>query len=87
MNPCTWDGCVANAAVPQVDIHGRQWANLCPEHDLKLNDSIGGSAKEMLSNWIKAKGGAKRAAADMPKIAAKDLMALVSGWRKTGAKK
>ena len=61
---CTYVGCTALASVPYLDKGGRPWANLCKEHDAEVNASItSGDARRLLSNWVKAQGGAKKAAA------------------------
>jgi hypothetical protein len=57
-------GCTALAAVPQLDKGGKPWANLCAKHDAEVITSIvSGDARKLLSNWVKAQGGAKKAAA------------------------
>ncbi len=63
---CTWDGCRNWASKPQLAKDGRQWANLCESHDILINRHIAnGEAREIISDWVKAQGGAKAAAARM----------------------
>lgn len=61
---CTYVGCTALASVPQLDNSGRPWANLCAAHAAEVKASItSGDARRLLSDWVKAQGGAKKAAA------------------------
>ena len=65
MNYCTWVGCTEAATHPQLDRNGTMWANLCLHHHAQLAESIVASVPKMLSAWVKAKGGAKKAAEAM----------------------
>ncbi len=66
---CTWVDCRLDAAHPQVAEDGEQWANLCEDHNKELEESldlaVSGNIKKMISSWIKAQGGSKKAAARM----------------------
>jgi hypothetical protein len=67
---CTWVDCQNEATKPQISVDGSQWSNLCAEHDEMLDNSVtelvtGGSPAKMISNWIKAQGGAKKTAENM----------------------
>lgn len=63
---CTWDGCTKAATVPQIARDGERWANLCAEHDAELNKAIDTSnVPALMRGWVKAQGGAKKAAARM----------------------
>lgn len=67
---CTWKDCQNDAVKPLVSKDGETWANLCAEHhakhdtDAELAIRKGGrdNMKRMMSNYIKAQGGAKAAA-------------------------
>ena len=61
MNICTWVGCTVVATHPQLDRNGTMWANLCLHHHAELSESIATSIPKMVSAWVKAKGGAKKA--------------------------
>lgn len=80
---CTWLDCSREATQPQLDKNGEQWANLCQEcHDYLEHGFVSLDPKRILSNWVKAQGGAKKAAEVMkPEIEAgvKLLIALKSG--------
>ena len=55
-----------SAAYHEHDRNGRIWANLCQEHHDKLIaglDSL--DSKTILSNWVKASGGAAKLARSM----------------------
>lgn len=56
---CTWKDCTADAEFPQVAQDGETWANLCAEHNQKLEASYGDPPK-MLSAWVLAGGGAAK---------------------------
>lgn len=63
---CTWKGCTKGAKHEQISENGEVWANLCAAHHGELNAEIATLRPErMISAWIKAKGGAKAAAAAM----------------------
>jgi hypothetical protein len=54
------------ASVPEIANDGKQWANLCVEHDAEMNQSIvAGDVRKLLSDWVKARRGAKKAATCM----------------------
>lgn len=67
---CTWKDCNKEAEKPLFSKNGTEWANLCSEHFDKHEDGVvtaikkGGkdNLKRMLSNHIKAQGGASGAA-------------------------
>ena len=72
MPDCTWVDCTATATCPQLDKGGSPWANLCDAHHVELDNAINNFAKgvtdepkKMLSCWVKAQGGAKKAAERM----------------------
>ena len=59
---CTWVGCAAHATHPQMATDGVVWADLCAVHDLALEQAMVAGVPQMLSAWVKAQGGAKKAA-------------------------
>lgn len=61
MNKCTWIGCTEAPTHPQLDRNEAVWADLCLHHHAELADAITASIPKMLSAWVKAKGGAKKA--------------------------
>lgn len=66
MANCTWANCNQLALHPQIARDGEQWADLCDEHNKEIDKSIddaisGGDVKAILSGWIKAQGGSKKA--------------------------
>ena len=70
MSRCTWRDCSNEAAHPQIAKDGEQWANLCDEHNSKIDESIdtaiaNGDVRSLLSGWVKAQGGAEAAAGRM----------------------
>ena len=66
MGPCTWEGCGDGATFAEVGKDGRQWAKLCIAHHNQLEATIAtGKAPAIMSVWIKAQGGAKKAAEKM----------------------
>ncbi len=64
---CTWKNCKNDAIYSQVAKDGEVWANLCEEHHNLLEECISDieNPKKLLGAWIKAQGGAKRAAGRM----------------------
>lgn len=63
---CTWEGCDAFGGFLRKGKDGRQWANLCKQHDEETDAAItAGNVKKILSNWVKAQGGSKKAAERM----------------------
>lgn len=64
---CTWVGCEAEAKFPQISSDGKtEWANLCDLHHKEIDGALDSfDAKRILSNWVKAQGGAKAAAGRM----------------------
>ena len=61
---CTWVDCKNEASVPQIAKDGKEWANLCEMHDREINQSIENyDIRRILSGWVKAQGGGKKAAA------------------------
>ena len=60
---CTWKDCKQEAIHPQFARDGEQWANLCGLHLKFLEDAMKDhNPRILLSAWIKAQGGAKKAA-------------------------
>ncbi len=60
---CTWKDCEKDAKVPQYDKDKKEWANLCQKHHDEIEDCIKNfNPKKMLGCWVKAQGGAKKAA-------------------------
>jgi hypothetical protein len=60
---CTWVDCEKEATTLIKEKDGKDYANLCDEHNKELNDSINKNpfnAAKMLQCWIKAGGGAKK---------------------------
>lgn len=65
---CTWVDCQNEAAHPQIAKDGEQWANLCDEHNSRIDEGFKSlDAKTLLGNWVKAGGGAKKMADRMMK--------------------
>jgi hypothetical protein len=67
---CTWKDCPNEAKHPQVASDEQEWANLCDEHKSELDWSILQTGetqdiRSLMSVWIKAQGGAKKAAKRM----------------------
>ncbi len=70
---CTWLGCNKNAEYQMMDKFDKPWACLCKEHFDIHEEAVrkgiqeGGTEniKKMLSAWVKAHGGAKKAAKDL----------------------
>lgn len=61
--PCTWEGCSARAVKAKYDKQNRIWADLCAEHDTEFKRvMVLGGARRVLSAWVKAQGGAAKAA-------------------------
>jgi hypothetical protein len=60
---CTWKECKEQATKHQVGKDGKTWATLCDNHDKELNEALASEdPKKIVSSWVKAKGGAERAA-------------------------
>jgi hypothetical protein len=69
---CTWLDCESVATHAWIDKDGKQWANLCDPHHAMLDEASTGSAQvvsawipKLLSYWVKAQGGSKKAASRM----------------------
>lgn len=63
MTKCTWVDCENEATKSQIGKDGSVWANLCESHNGMIENAIVNSdAKAILSYWVKAQGGAKKAA-------------------------
>jgi len=63
---CTWLDCKNEATHPHKATDGSIWANLCDAHHARQEAAEKGDGTEnILSCWVKAQGGAKRAAARM----------------------
>ena len=59
---CTWADCSKEAAHQHLDKDGKEWCNLCDDHHNKLELGMDSAdVKIILSNWVKAQGGAKKA--------------------------
>ena len=66
ISTCTWVDCDKQGVDAQLDKQGKQWAKLCSIHALMLNDALKSmDAKKMVAYWVKAQGGAKKAAKRM----------------------
>lgn len=60
---CTWVDCRLEAMHPQERGDGGIWANLCQSHHDELESCLASlDPRKLLSSWIKAQGGAKKAA-------------------------
>lgn len=60
---CTWLGCVAVATHEQTATDGVVWADLCDPHHRQLDEAkASGSAPKLLGAWMRAQGGAAKAA-------------------------
>lgn len=66
---CTWVDCSNPAVHPWKNKSNEVWANLCEDHNRKLDDSINDmlagdkdehKVKVHLSYWVKAHGGSKK---------------------------
>ncbi len=83
---CTWVDCTEAAAHPQIGKDGKQWAHLCQAHHDQLEGHIkNGEAKHVLSAWVRAQGGSKKATEAMrPEIekATKLFGALIEARKK-----
>lgn len=67
---CTWEDCPNGGEFKQIATDGEVWAILCKDHNRFMDDGLTGpefSPKQVMSNWIKAQGGAKKAAKRMMK--------------------
>lgn len=63
---CTYVDCKEPGEHQQKAKDGAVWASLCDEHAVLLDNSItSGNQKQILSVWVKAQGGAKKAARRM----------------------
>lgn len=63
---CTWKDCDGIAAFSQYDKNGKEWANLCDEHNEELDAAVEDpSPKAILRAWVLASGGAKKITDDM----------------------
>ena len=63
---CTWVDCSEEGINPQFSKDGEVWACLCDEHHLKLESDLDSlDARKILSSWVKAQGGAEKAAGRM----------------------
>lgn len=59
---CTWQDCSATAQHEQVADDGDAWANLCAEHNQKLQASMAsGDQRAIIADWIRAQGGPMKA--------------------------
>lgn len=65
---CTWEDCLNEGEYKQIGMDGDTWAVLCKEHNEIMDGSLTDlKPKLVISNWIKAQGGAKKAAERMMK--------------------
>lgn len=67
---CTWKDCEEPGTHRQTAADGEVWANLCDAHNKELDWAVlqsgeQGNVKALLSAWVKAQGGSKKAAARM----------------------
>jgi hypothetical protein len=60
---CTWEGCDSENAEDIISNDGEVWCRLCRKHEKELVKSY--TDKSLLSSWIKAQGGAEKAAGRM----------------------
>jgi len=72
MSICTWEGCTCLAQYPQIATDNEVWANLCEVHHKEMKYTLETAMRSdhapiVLSRWIKAQGGAKKAARRMMK--------------------
>lgn len=73
MSVCTWQGCADKSERDLKDKDGIVWAKLCDKHyqehdsavDRALTNPDRASIGKMMSAWIKAQGGSKKAAMRM----------------------
>jgi hypothetical protein len=60
---CTWEGCQKEADQERLAGDGSVWANLCKDHTKQMDAAETSSdVKLLLSCWVRAQGGAKKAA-------------------------
>ena len=59
---CTWEGCDMPAVKQRRDRHNRVWANLCHGHDAELAAALQRRSAHVVTAWIRAQGGAVKAA-------------------------
>lgn len=62
---CTWEDCLEPGEFKQIATDGEVWANLCDHHNQLLDKAPEGNYKMFVAYWIKAQGGAKKAAKRM----------------------
>ena len=66
MSTCTWIDCREDGAHERRARDGRVWAVLCHGHDIELSEALhNGLPAQICSSWVKAQGGAKKAAERM----------------------
>lgn len=64
MKRCRWEGCKRIGPWTETDRNGLIWTNLCTQHHEDLEMALGTKLPAaILKVWIKAQGGAKKAAA------------------------
>jgi hypothetical protein len=78
---CTWENCNEVATYPQVGKDKEIWANLCQAHHAKLDSELL-DVKKVLSNWIKASGGAKVMARKMAADVTPKISKLIEAFNK-----
>ena len=65
---CTWEGCSEQAVENLVNQSGEVWARLCRKHKSLLDMVVEqvkneeGHGRKLIAAWIKAQGGAVKAA-------------------------
>lgn len=65
---CTWSECEDQGLYVELDRDNKPWANLCAPHHAELETAIGSmDAKALLRSWLRAQGGARKAAERMMK--------------------
>ncbi len=58
---CTWKDCSEIATNIQLDKNGKEWANLCNDHNSELEKAIQDcTPKVLMRAWVLASGGAKK---------------------------
>ena len=62
---CTWKDCKKEAEYTEKDKNDKEWAYLCEEHHLELENAIEEfveteNPRKMLGCWVKASGGAHK---------------------------
>lgn len=85
---CTWAGCANPARHELGSRDGSKWANLCDEHNAEMDAAVNSpQVGDIVRAWIKAKGGAEKAAARCVESMVADgyLQRLAERWERHGA--